>query len=44
MVPLGKDNYSWVLRNDGATMHGDIALDNIDLVVTEGDYMVSSIE
>ena len=41
MVPLGKDQYSWVLRSDGALMHNNIAIDNIQLTVSEGDYLVS---
>ena len=41
MVPLGKDNFSWVLRSSGMVMHADNAVgENVVLDVTEGDYLV----
>jgi len=44
MVPLGTDNYSWVLRSTGELMHADIAVDNITLEVTEGDFLGCSFD
>ena len=42
MVPLGKDNYSWVLRSNGTVMHADtVAVRDVALDVAEGDYLVS---
>ena len=41
MVPCGKDEHSWVLRSDGSIAHGDVALDKIELDISEGDYVVS---
>lgn len=44
MVPLGKDNFSWVLRSDGSLVHGDIAVDKIELNASEGDYLGCSFD
>lgn len=39
-LPLGNDSASWVLSHDGSLVHDGVAIDNIDLSVSEGDYMV----
>ena len=39
-LPLGNDSTSWALCHDGSLKHDGVAIDNIDLSVSEGDYMV----
>jgi len=45
VIPLGKDNFSWVLRSNGTVMHADTAvLKDVPLDVTEGDYLGCSFD
>merc|ERR1719354_530900 len=44
LVPLGKDNFSWVLRSCGSLMHADTPVHNITLDVTEGDFLGCSFD
>ena len=41
VIPLGKDNFSWVLRSSGTVMHADnVVVNDVAFDVTEGDYLV----
>lgn len=38
-VPLGTDNQSWVLRNDGKIVHNNVTLHDIGPVIQDGDIV-----
>lgn len=43
-IPLGKDNFSWVLKSSGELVHADTEIAKVVIDVSEGDYIGCSFD